>query len=204
MSTALEQDRQKLLEKRDELQTKTTSLKSLSSEQAKPGLLRVYNRLMASIEKQRRASSGMGASQSITRGTESFERKRVIRKNVSFSLSELKKRKQRDSLTEKTAGNVDRPTSSGDDGKIQQTSPPSAFEYTEEEKNINPKLYSSPTALPSIYLQKTRRPRFRSYDKDDDDSCRNSESSWKDIEQCRHLRIQTRAHTMPALNNNRD
>lgn len=207
-STELKHDRNKLLGKRDEIETRTVSLsskKSLSFQQEKPALLKVYDSLMASIEKEKRTKSG-SVSESITRHTQSSERKKVARKNVSISLNELQKRGPKASIKfkEQTVEKIQ--NISSDDRGREHTRPQSAFDYTEEEKDINRRLYCSPTALPRIHLQTSHRPRFRSFDKDEEEyrrkiSC--NEESWKDIHQCRYLRLQKRSHTMHDLRSGR-
>jgi hypothetical protein len=208
ISAELIHSRKKLLGKRDEIETRTVSLSAKNSsrfQEEKPALLKVYDSLMASIDKEKRSKSG-NVAESITRHTQSSERKKAIRKNISLSLNELQKRgpKKNIKFKEQIVGNVDQNTDVGDIG-VEHTRPRTAFDYTEEEEEINRKLYCSPTALPRIYLQTTRRPRYRSFDKDEEYhrkvSC--NEESWKDIHQCRHLRLQKRSHSMYDLRSSR-
>ena len=202
-SAEFNHSRNKLLGKRDEIERRTVSLsskKSLSFQEEKPALLKVYDSLMASIEKEKRLKFG-SVGESITRHTQSSERKKAVRKNVSLSLNELQKRGPKTSLKskEQIVGKLDQNTIT--DSGVEHTRPQSAFDYTEEEREINRRLYCSPKALPRIYLQTSHRPRFRSFDKDDEYrrkiSC--SEETWKDVHQCRYLRVQKRSHTLHDL-----
>lgn len=205
MSAELDHNRNKLLNKRDEIETRTVSLSSkkpLNFQHQKPALLNVYDNLVASIEKEKRAKSG-SVSESVTRQTQSSERKKVVRKNVSLSLSALEKQGSKANLRTKSKKQImedlGEDNSAGDRSSIQHTRPKSAFDFTEEEKDISRKLYCFPTALPRIYLQTSHRPRFRSFDKDDVEYRKKitgaDEESWRDIHQCRYLRLQ-RSYTV--------
>ena len=201
-STELNYNRNKLLGKRDEIQTRTISLsktRSVNFQEEKPTLLKVCNTLMASIGKQEQRKSNI-VSENITRHTQSSERKKVVRKNVCFSLSELRKQGLETNMKFKEENMVNLEQNSNfNDDDIEHTRPQSAFDYTEEEEEINRQLYCSPSTLPRIYLQTSHRPRFRSFDKNDEEYrtkmiC--NEDSWKDIHHCRHLRIQKRPRTV--------
>lgn len=207
-SAEINHNRNKLLGKRDEIRTRTVSLlsnKSLSFQEEKPALLKVYDNLMNSIEKEKRKKSS-NVNDSITRHTLSSEKKKVLRKNVSLSLNELHTCGAKPSIKSKEhmvrSSNLD--ISTNDNG-IKYTRPQSAFDYTEEEYEISRRLYCSPVALPKIYLQTSHKPRFRSFDKDDEEyrkKISGDEESWKDIHQCRYLRVQKRSHTMHDLRRN--
>ena len=206
-SAELTESRKKLLGKRDDIETRTVSLsskKSLRFQEEKPALLKVYDSLIASIDKEKRSkTSNLG--ESVTRDTQSFERKKAVRKNVSLSLNELQKRGPKKNVKSKeqiVPENIRQKNSANFDTEVEHTRPQTAFDYTEEDREVNRKLYCCPTALPRIHLQTSRRPRFRSFDKDDEEyrrkmSC--NEESWKDIHHCRHLRVQKRSHTMHDL-----
>ena len=206
-SAELTQSRKKLLGKRGDIETRTVSLsskKSLCFQEEKPALLKVYDSLIASIDKEKRSrSSNLG--ESVTRETQSSERKKAVRKNVSLSLNELQKRGPKNN--EKSKGqivpeNIRQKNSANYVTEVEHTRPQTAFDYTEEDREVNRMLYCCPATLPRIYLQTSRRPRFRSFDKDDEEYHRKmprNEESWKDIHHCRHLRVQKRSHTMHDL-----
>ena len=203
-SAEINHKRNKLLDKRDEIQTRTVSLlsnKSLSFQEEKPALLKVYDSLMNSIEKEKRKKLS-NVNDSITRHTLSSQKK-VVRKNVSLSLNELHKCGPKPSMKSKEhivrTSNKDISTN---DTEIKYTRPQSAFDFTEEEHEISRRLYCSPVALPRIYLQTSHKPRFRSFDNDDEEyrkKISGDEESWKDIHHCRYLRVQNRSHTMHNL-----
>ncbi|XP_028395511.1 uncharacterized protein LOC114519560 [Dendronephthya gigantea] len=209
-SAELNHDRNKLLGKRQQIQTRTVSLANmkslLNSQEEKPAFLKVYDSLMASMGKEKRIKSS-NLRDGITKQTQSSERKKVVRKNVSLSLNELPKLGPKtNDLRCKELEKMDTDdTSCGEanSDKIipveRRTRPQSAFDFTEEEQDMNRKLYCSPPSLPRIHLQKSHRPRFRSFEKDDADykrkiSC--NDESWTNMHQCRHLRLRKRSHTM--------
>ena len=207
-SAAINHDRNKLLGKRDEIQTRTVSLqsnKSLNFQEEKPALLKLYDNLMNSIEKEKRKKSST-VDDGITRHTQSSEKKKVVRKNVSLSLNELHKCGPKSSMTTKKHIVKTSDRICTNDTEKKQTRPQSAFDYTEEEHEISRRLYCSPVALPRIYLQTSHKPRFRSFDKEDKEyrkKISGDEGSWKDVHQCRYLRIQKRSHTMHDLRRDR-
>lgn len=215
-SAKLNHDRNKLLGRKQQTQTRTVCLanmkSSIDSQEEKPALLKVYDCLMASIGKEKRVRSG-NLSDSITKHTQSSERKKVKRKNVSLSLSELPKlgpkaNEMKFKEPEKMDSNDSGCNEASCDRSIpveNRSRPQSAFDLTKEERDINRKLYCCPPSLPRIHLQTTRRPKFRSFEKADVDkktkiSC--NEDSWRDIHHCRHLRLQKRSYSMHDLSYN--
>ena len=206
-STEINEHRNRLLKQRDEIQTRTISLTSKRPSSEMTTFQTVCDALMARMRQGKQANlpSEVNTTTSLQRSTRSWEKKKVNRKNMSFSISELKgKNEPKQNKTGELENEMQCTVVSAAEAKPRR--PKSAFDLTEEEKEISRKLYSSPTALPRIDLQSHHRPKQRSFSKEAEFRKRISvdEDSWKDIHQCRYLRIHPlrRSSTVPDFKNN--
>lgn len=198
----------KLLDKQKELLRKTASLPCPNDlrhreEESVPAFLKVYNNLMTSMSKTAGTNSSNSdkclTGSSITRPTQSSQRKRALRKNVSFSLLQLQKGKSEHKITEPKNKMISGNEIRKDDNESisagvvdEQEGQKSEFEYTKEDLYINRKLYCSPLVLPKLHEQVFRRPRFRSFDKEKFEYRKQlslDETSWEDLHRCRYLRV---------------
>lgn len=206
-----DENRNKLLTQTKETKTRTVSLSfKHESLNEKPSVHSVCEVLMASLRKERQGRTTRVGESSVVSGvqrpTRSSEIKKVSRKNISLSLNELQKSEVRTTGATKPQSSKQKDKQGTEDLKSPSARRPrSAFDFTEEEKEISSKLYNTPMALPRIYLQKSFRPKCRSFNKDNEYrkkvSAAVDEESWKDIHHCRYLRIQPlrRSQTVPDL-----
>lgn len=206
-SQELNDRRSKLLTQREKTITRTASLSNMRLQNEEASLHPVHEDFVASFRNDKAGCVNARTNNAgIQRPTQSSEKKKVARKKISLSLNELQKRGEKPVRTMTRIGEQRTSVHVTEDTILKskcERRPRSAFDLTEEEEKINPKLYSSPTALPKIYLQKTFRPKFRSFERDEEFRKKISvnEETWKDIHHCRYLRIHPlqRSRTLPDL-----
>ena len=205
-SLELSENRSKLLSQREETRTRTVSFANKkSNDENASSFQSVCDVLLASIRAENTKPEAKNDTTGFQRPTRSSEKKKVARKNISISLNDLQKSAQitapRQRVAEQTT--AARGTSQDANSSPRHQRPKSAFDFTEEDELYSRKLYSSPPSLPRIHLQKSFRPKSRSFDRDVEFRERISvdENLWKDVHHYRYLRISPlrRSQTAPVL-----
>ena len=201
-------DRNKLLKQRQELRSTSLSLTKLNSEspsedegavstkqvRRQMSLKDVYDALITAQRKEQDDSSSVRSVKSdstvVMSSTASFERKRVGRKSVSFSLQGLQK--ANNSLQSKLQALEMAHQGSTVDKEIRphSGSPASHFDLTDEERSLGPTLRLPPSHLPPIARGVNFKPRVRNFKKDQAFIARQNvkENTLDDIRYCRYLR----------------
>ena len=201
-----EDDRSKLLKHREKLRKTSLSLTTRNSahvdEEAnnagKPrvSLRDVYEALMKSAMEHQDAASDIKSVRSepaLALTTQSFERKRIGRKPIKFSLQGLQQANNNlqtklnaiEKTVHESLGNDDER-----DALRKQSQPPSPFDLNEEERRLGPTLKLPPHRLPPINRSTTFKPSVRTFNKDEKykQRVRGNDFSMDDIRYCRYLR----------------